>query len=98
MKPSIEESRPNDAMIAPPGTPGAATIVMPSIAIKPANIGVEYGIECVIMSARAQATILSVEPDMWIVAHNGITKPAVSLSTPSATVCRNVTGIVAADD
>ena len=40
VKPSIEDSRPKDAIMAPPGTPGAATVVMASIAMKPIKIGV----------------------------------------------------------
>ena len=40
VKPSIDERRPREAMMAPPGTPGAATMVMPSMAMKPMNIGV----------------------------------------------------------
>ena len=89
---------PKDAMMAPPGTPGAATIVIPSMKIKPAKSGKSNGIPCIIISARAQATIFSVLPDRWIVAHNGITKPAISAETPFFFVCSSVTGIVAADD
>lgn len=37
-KPSIDDRMPSAAIIAPPGTPGAATIVTPSIKMKPANI------------------------------------------------------------
>jgi len=40
-KPSIEDSRPVAAMMAPPGTPGAATIVMPSMKTKPTHCAVE---------------------------------------------------------
>ena len=51
------------AMIAPPGTPGAATIVIPSIKINPANRGKSNGIPCIIINASAQATIFRVLPD-----------------------------------
>lgn len=44
-------------------TPGAATIVMPSIKMNPANSGKSNGIPCIIISASAQATIFSVLPD-----------------------------------
>ena len=37
VKPSILDRSPKDAMIAPPGTPGAATIVTPSMATNPAK-------------------------------------------------------------
>ena len=35
---------------------------------------------------------------MWMVAHSGTVKPATSSDTPMRTVCRSVTGMVAADD
>ena len=98
LKPSIDCRRPSDAIIAPPGTPGAATIVMPSIQMKPKNIPKSYGIPCIIISARAQATILSVLPDICIVAQRGTVNPATSSETPFFLACSRVTGIVAADD
>ena len=51
-----------------------------------------------IIKASAHATILSVLPDIWMVAHNGIQKPATPSDTPFFLVCSNVTGMVAADD
>ena len=45
------------------GTPGAATIVIPSIKINPANRGKSNGIPCIIINASAQATIFRVLPD-----------------------------------
>ena len=39
LKPSMEDSRPVAAMMAPPGTPGAATIVMPSMKMNPGPLG-----------------------------------------------------------
>ena len=77
-KPRTELSRPSEAMIAPPGTPGAATIVTPSMAMKDANIIVSNGMPWTIIRATAQATIFNVEPDMWMVAHSGMTNPATS--------------------
>ena len=97
-KPRIEESSPREAIMAPPGTPGAAMMVMPSIAIKPANMPKSYGMPWSIIRARAHDTILSVEPDMCMVAQRGTVNPAMSRSTPIATVRSSVTGIVAADD
>lgn len=84
--------------IAPPGTPGAATMVMPSIKINPANKGKSNGIPCIIINASAQATIFSVLPDRWMVAKSGITKPATSADTPFFLLCSSVTGMVAAED
>ena len=43
-------------------------------------------------------TIFMIEPDMWMVAHNGTVKPATLGSTPNEMVWRKVTGMVAADD
>ena len=84
-------------MIAPPGTPGAATIVIPSIKINPANRGKSNGIPCIIINASAQATIFSVLPDRWMVAHSGITIRLFQ-QIPVLLVCSSVTGMVAADD
>ena len=98
LKPSIDESTPSAAMMHPPGTPGAATIVMASIQTNPRNIGVLKGIPSIIISATAQAVIFMQLPDIWIVAHNGTVNPAISSLTPILTHCRSVTGIVAADD
>lgn len=52
---------------------------------------------CIIIRAKAQATIFMVLPERWMVAQRGMTKPAMSLSTPFLMVWRNVTGMVAAD-
>lgn len=53
---------------------------------------------CIIIKAKAQATIFRVLPDKWIVAQSGITNPAISADTPFFLVCSSVTGMVAADD
>lgn len=84
--------------MAPPGIPGAAMMVTPSIAMKYANEPALYGIPCIIIMARAHDTIFIVLPDICIVAHNGTVKPATSRLTPIRIVCSRVTGIVAADD
>ena len=85
-------------MIAPPGTPGAAIIVMPSSRIKPANVPVDTSSPVMSMTARAQATIFIIEPDRWMVAQSGMTNDATSGRTPSSRVRSSVTGIVAAED
>ena len=97
-KPSMDCNNPNAAIIAPPGTPGAATIAIPSIKIKPAIIPKEIGIPDISMIAIAQATIFMVLPERCIVAQSGITNAANSRFTPFLIVCSRVTGIVAADD
>ena len=98
LNPSMEVSSPNEAMMAPPGIPGAATMVMPSMKIKPVNISKSYGMPVANISATEQATIFITEPDMCMVAQRGTVKPAVSGATPIFMVWRSVTGIVAADD
>ena len=84
--------------MAPPGTPGAAIIVMPSKKINPANTAGSEGMFINIITAMAQDVILSILPDKCTVAHNGITDPAIRGSTPHLIACRRVTGIVAAED
>ena len=42
--------------------------------------------------------IFTMEPDKWMVAHRGTTKPATEPETPFFLVDASVTGIVAADD
>ena len=97
-KPSMDCNNPSAAIIAPPGTPGAATIAIPSIKIKPAIIPKEIGILDISMIAMAHATIFIVLPERCIVAQSGITNAASSRFTPFLIDCSNVTGIVAAED
>ena len=85
-------------MIAPPGTPGAATIVIPSIMMNPAIPAKVTGSPAMYMIAMAQAVIFIVLPERWMVAQRGTTKIAIVSRTPFFTVWASVTGIVAADD
>ena len=85
-------------MIAPPGTPGAATIVMASSRMNPAKVPAERSSPATIETARAQAVIFIIEPERWIVAQSGMTNEASSERTPSFSVWASVTGIVAAED
>src|SRR5574344_954159 len=96
--PKIDPNMPNAAIMAPPGTPGAATIMMPSIQIKPANREKLCGIPSIIIIANEQAVILSALPDRWMVAHRGIVKRAIPSLTPFFMVDLSVTGMVAADE
>ena len=59
----MEERTPRAAIIAPPGTPGAATIVIPSIIMNPSISENEDGMPFISITAYAQATILSVLPE-----------------------------------
>ena len=69
-------------MIAPPGTPGAATMVIPNIRIKPAKEVKVMGSPDISKIAMAQATIFIVLPARWMVAQSGITKMAIFCRTP----------------
>ena len=98
VKPSIEDSRPEAATIAPPGTPGAATMVTPSMKMKPTNTGTSIDWPERNSTAMENETIFTVEPARWIVAHSGTTNEAIGRRTPSSRVWRRVTGMVAAED
>jgi len=89
---------PKAAMIAPPGTPGAATIIIPNMKMNPPMT--DRSIECPVIynSAIEHATIFNVLPARWIVAHNGTVKTAIFSRTPFFSVDAKVTGIVAAED
>ena len=97
-KPSCDCSRPTAAMIAPPGTPGAATIMMPSIRMKPSAMPKVSSAPVRYMTAKANRPIFIIEPDRCTVAHRGMTNPATDSLTPLLRVDFRVTGMVAADD
>ena len=62
-KPSMDSRMPRAAMTAPPGTPGAATMVMPSIRMK-GNILPKLGVwPSIIITAMEQLVRVMVEPD-----------------------------------
>lgn len=96
--PSIDDSGASAAMIAPPGTPGAATMTIPSIVMKCRNVRKSKLISLIRHIVMAQHVIFIAEPDIWIVAHSGTENPATPSDTPFFNVWRIVTGIVAADD
>ena len=84
VNPKMDCKTPKAAMIAPPGTPGAATFITPSIKMKPVNWPMAREPPCMIINATAQAVIFIALPERWIVAHKGTTKPAM----PSLTALR----------
>ena len=90
--------RPKAAIIAPPGMPGAATIVTPSINIKGNRLLKGVAMPFNIMTVIAQLVSVIVLPDKWMVAQRGTANSAIPSSTPFNFACRNVTGIVAAED
>ena len=94
--PSILSNTPRAAIIAPPGTPGAATIVIPSIIINPLKSANRIGCPLMYRIAIAQAVIFIVLPAKWMVAQSGTVKMAMLSRTPFLMVCANVTGMVAA--
>lgn len=99
-KPSIVLKRPKAAITAPPGTPGAAIIMIPSIKIKGIIIP-KLGISKLFdktMTATEQRTRVIVLPDRWIVAHKGTAESATPSLTSFDFVERTVTGMVAALD
>ena len=98
LKPNMSVSKPTAAMIAPPGTPGAATIVIASMKMKPMNCGTFNCQPEMNITANENAVIFIIEPARWIVAHSGTTKLATASLTLLRFTCSNVTGIVAADD
>ena len=84
--------------MAPPGTPGEATIITPSIITNPTNMGVVNVMPCMSIRATAQAVIFMHEPLMWMVAHRGMAKSVTSVETFIRRAWRTVTGMVAAED
>src|SRR5699024_231565 len=98
--PSIVLKSPNAAITAPPGTPGAAIIMTPSIRINGIiipNVGSDKSFDKTI-TATEQRTSVIVLPDKWIVAHNGTAESATPSLTSLSFVDCTVTGIVAALD
>ena len=98
LKPSIDSSSPIAVITPPPGTPGAATIIMPSISttgVTEAKLGF-----CPVMysTATAHEVMVIIDPDRWMVAHNGIAKSTTRDAIPAFLAERTVTGIVAAED
>ncbi|OQB69329.1 MAG: hypothetical protein BWX93_01257 [Bacteroidetes bacterium ADurb.Bin139] len=63
LKPRTDCSTPIAAMMAPPGTPGAATMVMASRKINPTKTAGSACMFIMTITARAQAVILSMLPD-----------------------------------
>ena len=90
---------PRAAITAPPGTPGAATIVIPRSRINliinphPGNTPL-----CIKKTAVEHDTRVIVLPDKWIVAHKGIAKLTTSSLIFSFLAHFRVTGIVEAED
>ena len=80
--PSTDPSTPNAAIIAPPGTPGAATITTPSIITKWRNVTKSCGIPFKRRIASAHDVIFNAEPERWIVAQSGTVNPAILSETP----------------
>ena len=81
-------STPSAAITAPPGAPGAAIMVRPSM-IRKGTTSPRLAMArswLIIITAVAQVTMVMVEPDRWMVAHSGTLKSATSSLTPLALV------------
>src|SRR5690606_16318977 len=98
LNPSILSSKPIAAITAPPGTPGAATMVIPNMKIKGRYVPIVADSPCKNITANEQLTNVIVLPDRWIFANNGIVKSAILSFIFNFFACVRVTGIVAADD
>lgn len=98
LKPRIDARGARAAMMAPPGTPGAATIMMPSMRMKLMKVRVSWPMPSMRQMASAHEVIFIIDPDMWMVAQRGTVNPAMLSLTPLRMVCLRVTGMVAADD
>ena len=83
VNPSIDWRIPSAAITAPPGTPGAATIVTPSMRINGNMCWNPISDPLSIRIDNEQDVSVIVEPDKWIVAQRGITKSAIPLFTPN---------------
>ena len=62
-KPRIDCITPSAAIMAPPGTPGAATIITPSMRMNPVNIPRSKGMPVMSINATAHATIFRQLPE-----------------------------------
>ncbi len=85
-------------MTPPPGTPGAATIVIPSIKMNGRNMDNVGVSPLASIMPMEPITRQIVSPERWIVAHNGMTKSAISSETPLSLLLSRFTGIVDAED
>ena len=97
-KPRTADNGARAVIIAPPGTPGAATIATANVKINAEYWENDISIPVVYITANEQATILSIEPERLIVAHSGTAKLAIEFLTPFDKVDSSVTGIVAAEE
>lgn len=68
LKPKIPPNGASAAITAPPGTPGAATMQMPSISMKCMKSGNEWDSPLIRHTVMAQHVIFIIEPDRCIVA------------------------------
>lgn len=60
--PNTDDKTPSEAIITPPGTPGAATATIASIITERSTRSNVIGIPCNIIMVMAQATIFIIDP------------------------------------
>ena len=82
LNPSTDASGPSAAIIAPPGTPGPATMHTASRSMKFRKSGKSWGMPLIRQTVSAQHVIFIIDPGMWIVAQSGTVKPATLSLTP----------------
>ena len=83
-------------MIAPPGTPGAATMTTPSIITKWRNVPKPCAVPFMRQIVSAHAVIFMADPDRWIVAQSGTVKPASGQGAVTAEPAQHSVSAVAA--
>ena len=98
VKPSIEVIRPSADITPPPGTPGAATMVTPSMNTNGANMAKVGFMPLASMIPIEPSTRQMVSPLRLMVAHSGTTKSATSLLMLLLYAQFSAIGIVDADD
>lgn len=89
---------PSAAMTPPPGTPGAATMVMPSMKIYGVKRERLTSIPMAIMIPIVPRTRQIVSPARWMVAHKGMQKFVTSSEILLLRAHFKLTGMVEAED
>ena len=97
-KPKIDCNMPEAAKIAPQGTPGAATIMMPRIIINGSITENSMSLQLTSITATEQAVMEITLPERCMVEQSGNTKSAILEETPFFLEQSMVIGITATED
>ena len=98
LNPSRDVIKPSADMTPPPGTPGAANIVTPSIKINGRYMEREGAIPFASRIPMEPMTRQMVSPAKWMVAPRGMTNSEISFVTSFFSVDSRLTGMVEAED